>query len=520
MALLKLSQLSASLTTAHRRTLQTVGAGLLACSLLAPSLAQAPGDLRVALVIGNAAYAGNAALVNPGNDAKAMGDVLRGLGFTVIEVRDGSKAQMAEAITQVKNTLQGKQGVGMFYYAGHAMQLDWRNYMLPVDAKLSKASEVAAQTVDLGLVIDAFKTAGNRMNIVVLDACRDNPFASTSTGKGLAQLDAPPGTFLAYATAPGNVAEDGDAKSSNGLYTQFLLQELKKPTAKIEDVFKRVRLNVRQQSQGRQIPWESTSLEDDFYFNAGLKPTQKLGDNEKEKAFNEEKAQWDKIKDSKNADDFYVFLRKYPNGFISEQAQAVVDRLQKSQTVAVANKEGVVQSIANTRYRLGDEWETRLLDGYSKVELRRGPSRVTKITDDTVEIGDGATVLSREGGTIRNRFIADMSPPRLDLPSSDYVVGKKWTFRSIQTPHRGSSFWVEGESKIEALEEITIPAGTFKAYRLELNSISQNGERVKLTRWMLPDWGNPLKVIREIRPRTGAIEREIYEVTSFKRGPV
>jgi uncharacterized caspase-like protein len=236
--------------------------------------AQAPLDIRVALIIGNSAYVGAPVLGNPANDARAMSEVLRSLGFSVVELRDGNRVQMAAAITRVRDSLKGKQGVGMLYYAGHGLQLDWHNYMVPVDARLNIAADVAVQTIDLSSVIDAFKVAGNRMNIVVLDACRDNPFASsTSSAKGLAQLDAPPGTFLAYATAPGNVAEDGDEKSGNGLYTQYLLQELKKPTAKIEDVFKRVRLNVRKQSQGRQIPWESTSLEDDFFFNDGVKFT-------------------------------------------------------------------------------------------------------------------------------------------------------------------------------------------------------------------------------------------------------
>ena len=247
-----------------------------------PATAQAPLDLRVALIIGNSAYAGNMALVNPANDAKAMADVLKRLGFTVIELRNGNKAQMTAAIAQVSNSLKGKQGVGMLYYAGHGLQLDWRNYMVPVDANLKNAADVPAQTIDLSSVVDIFKAAGNRMNIVVLDACRDNPFGgNTSSAKGLAQLDAPPSTFLAYATAPGNVAEDGDVKSGNGLYTQFLLQELKRPTAKIEDVFKRVRLNVRKQSNGRQIPWESTSLEDDFFFNDGVKYTIKPEDLER-----------------------------------------------------------------------------------------------------------------------------------------------------------------------------------------------------------------------------------------------
>ena len=235
--------------------------------------AQAPLDVRVALTIGNSACA-NSPLVNPANDARAMGEILRSLGFQVIELRDGSKVQMSAAISQVSDALKGKQGVGMLYYAGHGLQLDWRNYMVPVDASLKSAADVPSQTIDLAGMMEIFKGAGNRMNIVVLDACRDNPFgADTRSAKGLAQLDAPPSTFLAYATAPGNVAEDGDEKSGNGLYTRFLLQELKRPTTRIEDVFKRVRLNVRKQSQGRQIPWESTSLEEDFYFNDGVKFT-------------------------------------------------------------------------------------------------------------------------------------------------------------------------------------------------------------------------------------------------------
>lgn len=215
--------------------------------------AEAPLDIRVALVIGNAAYKNVPALVNSTNDAKSMSTVLRKLGFTVVEVVDGSKDQMSKAIEQLQLQLKGRQAVGMLYYAGHGLQLDWRNFMVPVDAKLEEASDVAKQTIDIENVIDVLKKSGTRMNIIVLDACRDNPFAEKASGKGLAQLDAPPGTYLAFATSPGNVAEDGDVAEGNGLFTQFLLKELQRP-ARIEDVFKRVRLQVRQKSQGRQIP--------------------------------------------------------------------------------------------------------------------------------------------------------------------------------------------------------------------------------------------------------------------------
>ena len=144
--------------------------------------AQAPLDIRVALVIGNAAYEGAGALVNPVNDAHAMADTLKHLGFSVVELRDSGKSQMNDAIDRVRKSLNGKQGVGMLYYAGHGLQLEWHNYLVPVDAKLLRAVDVPTQAVDVNAVISAFKSAGNRMNIVVLDACRDNPFVGTGAG--------------------------------------------------------------------------------------------------------------------------------------------------------------------------------------------------------------------------------------------------------------------------------------------------------------------------------------------------
>ena len=256
------------------RLSKTAGLALALYSFAVP--ANAPLDIRYALVIGNAAYPGAAKLDNPLNDAAAIAMTLRGLGFEVAELQNAGRLQMANAVDLMTEQLKGKNATAVFYYAGHGMQLNWRNYMVPVDAKLASPSDVPRQTVDLSSVVDSFKKAGNRVNILILDACRDNPFkAASATGKGLAPLDAPAGTFLAFATAPGNVAEDGDIAdgNGNGLYTQFLLQELKTPAARIEDVFKRVRFSVRKKSQGRQIPWESTSLEEDFYFNDGVKFT-------------------------------------------------------------------------------------------------------------------------------------------------------------------------------------------------------------------------------------------------------
>ncbi len=297
-------------------------------SLLGAADAQAPVNVRVALVIGNAAYVA-APLLNSTNDALAMARVLKSLGFQVIEVNDASKAQMASVIERTKRALAGKHGVALFYYAGHGMQLDWHNYLIPVDAKLQKAEDVPQQTLDVDAVMSAFKSAETRMNILVLDACRDNPFEAEASGKGLAPLDAPPGTFLAYATAPGNVARDGTEASGHGLYTQYLVEELEKPGAKIEDVFKRVRTHVRQDSRGRQIPWESTSLEEDFYFGgapasivtAPLEPGSLEALARQQTEFEAEKTDWDRIRESSKPDDFFAYLNAHPNGYMSEQAQ-------------------------------------------------------------------------------------------------------------------------------------------------------------------------------------------------------
>jgi Caspase domain len=469
---MKKSFLTAYLTQTATMLRGAVAVYVLCGASLLPTHAQAPGDLRVALVIGNAAYAGAAALANPTNDAKAMSETLRSLGFSVIEVRDGSKVQMLEAIGKVKDALQGKQAVGMLYYAGHGLQVDWRNYMVPIDAKMSKASEVSEQTVDLSQVIDAFKAAGNRMNIVVLDACRDNPFAGSSTGKGLAQLDAPTGTFLAYATAPGNVAEDGDSNSSNGLYTQFLLQELKKPAAKIEDVFKRVRLNVRQQSQGRQIPWESTSLEDDFFFNAGLKPAQILDYSEKEKAFAEEKSQWEKIKDSKNVGDFYAFLQKHPTSFISENAYLRIDQLQNSKLTMVPDQNGILPvSVSARTFRLGDQRVLHVTNMLTQQSSRRSQT-VTRINDGLVEFNDGAEIWDQTGSIVKNS-LGVYSPGILQEPL-DLSIGKKWRTAYESTRFDGIVHTSFRDYHVTGYETITVPEGTFKAFLLVGTGYAKN----------------------------------------------
>lgn len=481
----------------------TAVAMLALTGLCVPVQAQAPLDIRVALVIGNSAYAG-APLLNPANDARAMGDTLRGLGFTVVELRDARKEEMNAAIVKVRESLKGKQGVGMLYYAGHGLQLDWRNYMVPVNANLSKASDVVEQTIDISSVIDAFKTAGNRMNILVLDACRDNPFAGTATGKGLAQLDAPPGTFLAYATAPGNVAEDGDVKSGNGLYTQYLLEELKKPTAAIEDVFKRVRLQVRLKSQGRQIPWESTSLEEDFYFTKGRVPAKK-SDVVDEAAFERESGLWDKTKRANTVDAFAAYLSQYPGGLFSEIAQAKLDRLQKP---LVAPKFKADDALANDstteRFKVGDVYEYRVdASGPSSSGISSRRLKVTAIRDDLVEINGGNRTLDLLGNT---QSVRDHTWRDAQFFPAQYQAGKKWSLRaSIETDMRDDTVMLD--ARIGAREKVSVPAGEFEVYRVDISGLGKEGHRYSWTFWMNPNYGMPIKSLVTISNPKGKMRK-------------
>ncbi|MGC9195355.1 MAG: SUMF1/EgtB/PvdO family nonheme iron enzyme [Syntrophobacteraceae bacterium] len=222
-------------------------------------------DKRTALVIGNASYA-LGALRNPVNDAEAMAKTLGSLSFDVTLRENLDQKQMKAAIQSFGEKLKKRGGVGLFYFAGHGVQLSGHNYFIPVDASLQLKSQVEYEAVDMGEVLSQMDWAKNRMNIVIIDACRDNPFAQSfrSLSLGLASVLAPTGTLIAYSTAPGSVANDGAGQ--NGLYTGALIKAMVQPGLQIEDVFKRVRLAVSQATDGKQVPWESSSLIGDFYF--------------------------------------------------------------------------------------------------------------------------------------------------------------------------------------------------------------------------------------------------------------
>ena len=231
---------------------------------------------RVALIIGNGQYRFSP-LLNPVNDARAISEALQSMGFQVTLLENATIRQMSDAAREFGDTLQ-RGGVGLFFYAGHGMQIKGRNYLIPVGADIQREDEVAFNAFDAGRLLEKMETAHSRVNIVILDACRNNPFARSfrSSSQGLAQMDAPIGSYLSFATAPAKVASDGN--DGNGLYTQHLLKAMRTPGLKIEEVFKRVRVKVMADSDGQQIPWDNSSLTGDFYFiqpdSAGVeKPT-------------------------------------------------------------------------------------------------------------------------------------------------------------------------------------------------------------------------------------------------------
>lgn len=221
-------------------------------------------ERRVALVIGNSAYK-TAPLRNPVNDARAMAKVLSETGFAVTLIEDATQTGMRRAIRVFGDQLL-RGGVGLFFFAGHGMQVGGRNFLIPVNADIDREDEVEDQAVDANFILSKMDTARNSLNIMILDACRNNPFARKfrASASGLTQMDAPTGTLIAFATAPGSVASDGDG--DNGTYTKHLLASIAVPGLPVEQLFKQVRIGVTQETKDRQIPWESSSLRGDFFF--------------------------------------------------------------------------------------------------------------------------------------------------------------------------------------------------------------------------------------------------------------
>jgi len=321
-----------------------VASAIVVCVLASAASAQsARPEQRIALVIGNSAYP-EAPLRNPVNDVRAMARALRELGFTVLAYENANKRTMETAIIEFGQRL-AEGGVGAFYYAGHGLQVRGHNYLVPVDAQIESEATTRIAAVDVELLLEQMAEAKNRVNIVILDACRNNPFERRMRGasRGLAAVDAARGTLVAYATAPGSVAADGNGK--NGLYTEELLQALRVPNLKVEEVFKQVRVNVARRSNGAQTPWESSSLTGDLVVNGAGRGTGVPAAASAPSAApppDREALFWTSVKDSTDPAGFEAYLKQYPEGtFVALARQRLASVTQQSRTLSPTRFDGI-----------------------------------------------------------------------------------------------------------------------------------------------------------------------------------
>jgi Caspase domain len=457
---------------------------------------------RVALVIGNAAYK-DAPLSNPVNDARAFAQALQESGFSVILRENTDQRSMLAALREFGDRLRAG-GTGLFYYAGHGMQIKGRNYLIPIGANVDREDEIAYSTVDAQAVLDKMEAAGNPSNIMILDACRNNPFVRSARNgqSGLSQMDAPAGTLVAFSTAPGAVASDGTG--ANGLYTQHLLNAVRQPGSKVEDVFKQVRANVRRESQGKQIPWEVTSLEGDFYFKGASVASAGSTNTEVETAL------WDAVKTSSVPIEIRAYLGRYPNGRYADSARQRLTQLQGA-VVAIATPAPLLvppvlpaqqpaAGNAAIRYAVGDSWT------YSNEDQLTGKQssfsrKVSSIASNgDAQLNDGALIATAAGqikylrNSERERFYTD---GYRQIPTQLRAGFKESVSYSIRSKYKDGSektFNAHGTLEVLGREKISTPAGQFMAWRIKrvVRGADEKGVEIvgEQTLWYAPEINN------------------------------
>ncbi|MDQ7248558.1 caspase family protein [Dongia sedimenti] len=376
-----------------RRGVTALGALCAGLALMLGLLVARPASAepRVALVIGNSAYKGDLpALPNPSNDAKLMARTLKSIGFDVVEAEDASQAEMKQKIQEFSDKLAaaGKEGTGLFFYAGHGLQVAGENYLIPVDAKIKSERDVDLVSVSATTVMKQMEFAESAVNIIILDACRNNPLGdgARSLSRGLAKIEtAPRGSFIAYSTAPGSTAADGDGVNSP--YTKALAETITQPGLSIADVFQEVRTKVLASTGNEQTPWDSSSLTGRFYFKApeatqtaSVTPPAAPATSAEEEALKTEKAYWDSVKDSGDADSINLYLAKYPNGYFVDLANAKLDELKGGSKVASA---GTGDGNAISRDSVAD------------------PTQVQPQAAEVSFIAQSQTVYAKSGGQVR-----------------------------------------------------------------------------------------------------------------------
>ena len=477
---------------------------------------------RIALVIGNAAYRSDP-LDNPVNDARLVAGVLKKAGFDVTLGQDLDRAALLEALRGFGSRLN-ENTVALLYYAGHGLQLRDRNYLIPVDAEIRSEDEIPIAGIDVGFVLGRMAHARSPINLVILDACRNNPFlGKTVSAQGLAQMDAPVGTLLAYATAPGKLAADAGS-GANGVYAAHLARHLLTPGLSVEQVFKRVREGVVRETTQQQVPWESSSLQGEFAFVPGVAaPAVAQGDEAGEIAF------WNSISSSSRADEYRAYLRQYPQGRFTSLAQARLAAfaaapatstpaagappavpappagLPPSQAVAVAPATVPAPSpavalpagVAHAQAlpRVGDRWRYRVQD-----QFRLGDLFVSARVEALTAEGVAESWSSTSDAKLRTA-VATLAPGFHKLPGwtltppefSPYLLaaGGWQAGQPLDVPSRRvDQLNVPLQARVEGEEDIQVAAGRFRALKVVLSGrVAPRGGKavsVEQTVWYAP----------------------------------
>ena len=285
---------------------------------------------RTALIIGNSKY-DRVPLKNPVNDAREMRNFLQTKGFDVVYGEDADRNTMYDLFDEYIAKVNKKGGVALFYFAGHGVGVKGENFLIPVNARIKKPRDIQRNAFSVDNILSSLDEEQTRLNILILDACRNNPFkGSRAASGGLATVNSSArGTFIAYATAPGKTASDGDGEHS--VYTKYLLNNMNKEGLTIEQVFKHVRISVETDTNGVQTPWETSSLNGDFFFTLPSDKSTYVASSSApiiaSSAINNDRYFWEEIKDSASIVNYKAYLTQFPKGQYILLAQLKIDKI-------------------------------------------------------------------------------------------------------------------------------------------------------------------------------------------------
>jgi uncharacterized caspase-like protein len=479
-------------------------------------------ETRLALVIGNAAYRADP-LDNPVNDARLIAKSLQQAGFNVMQHENLNRPALLNALREFGSKLN-ENTIAVLYYAGHGLQLRDTNYLIPVDAEIRSEDEIPIAGIDLGFMLGRMSHAKSRINIVILDACRNNPFvgkAGPKAAQGLAPMDAPVGTLLAFATAPGKLAADsGGGSSANSIYASHLARHILAPGLPVEQVFKRVREGVVRDTKATQVPWESSSLQGEFAFVPGVAATSTAGADTEAAG---ELAFWNSIQAANRADEYRAYLRQYPNGRFATLAQTRVAAFSAPPPSPAAVPPTSTTARADTLPRAGDSWRYRVQD-----QFRIGDLFVTAKVDAVGADGVSESWTTTSDAKLRTTLVPldagfttlpgwTLTPPEFS-PYLQAALPLRPGQRLPELTRRVEQVLVTLHGTVEGIEEVAVVAGRFRALKLVLRgqAATRGGGRAGTVNVEHVVWYAP-EVKRSVKATISTtVGSSLREATSFE----